>query len=538
MRKCRPLAAEQNERPCRRAARSTTRGPTAPSADAPRRSSTRARRRWPAPPSTASSARKNALRPSSRRWMASPPIANRAAPLPRAARRQHQHRGGQRRHACRSASAPATSAARARRRRVPAIIAAADRSSSVPGVTVCLPPPTGSAASSAASAAKMSASGAASSTRRRSAPSVSAALRLGEQLEMGARRRRDEEQQSRDGYAVRGRLAHRQRVAQEARGPGCPPRVQGRPACADAEARAATDGRPDDAARGTHPLRQELPHGRCGAGQAAHHAAPRRFTHSAAADVAPDAAACAAAARARLTREGGASGARKPTLEASPRSAAQAATCRAVEQQPSAVGHVRQALVADPDLRSTDSSTPKRFRELDDVQIHPGASFALGRSITVDVSLGGSLCGSYAIEKRPCSDGRARGVAGARRQRSLRREEALMTILGVLGMIGCVAWSIVCASSYVGHMDTGDQAGFALGMLFLVTIGIPITGTLLAAGAAGEEAPRRTAIVNAALAGSLASGRCSSSPVRRSTTVSSSLRSGPAPRRSSTRATC
>jgi hypothetical protein len=81
-----------------------------------------------------------------------------------------------------------------------------------------------------------------------------------------------------------------------------------------------------------------------------------------------------------------------------------------------------------------------------------------------------------------------------------------MTILGTLGMIGCVAWSIVCASSYVGHRDTGDQAGFALGMLFLVSIGIPITGALLAAGAAGEEAPRRTAVVNAALAASLGAG--------------------------------
>jgi hypothetical protein len=58
-----------------------------------------------------------------------------------------------------------------------------------------------------------------------------------------------------------------------------------------------------------------------------------------------------------------------------------------------------------------------------------------------------------------------------------------MLIPGTLAMFGCVLFCVLNIVAYVRHMRSGDQAGFALGMLFLITWFIPLSAALLLGGA-------------------------------------------------------
>ena len=58
-------------------------------------------------------------------------------------------------------------------------------------------------------------------------------------------------------------------------------------------------------------------------------------------------------------------------------------------------------------------------------------------------------------------------------------------------MLGCVALALLNATAYVRHLDSGDQAGFALGTLFLVGWFLPIAAVLLLVGAIGVAPPQQ-----------------------------------------------
>ncbi|HUK61981.1 MAG TPA: hypothetical protein VLV15_01570, partial [Dongiaceae bacterium] len=81
-----------------------------------------------------------------------------------------------------------------------------------------------------------------------------------------------------------------------------------------------------------------------------------------------------------------------------------------------------------------------------------------------------------------------------------------MMVLALMALLACVEWTAFARASYVGHIDSGDQAGFAIGILFVVTVGIPITGVLLAAGTAAESHHRRPGLIRALIATVLVAG--------------------------------
>jgi hypothetical protein len=57
-------------------------------------------------------------------------------------------------------------------------------------------------------------------------------------------------------------------------------------------------------------------------------------------------------------------------------------------------------------------------------------------------------------------------------------------------MLACVALAVLNAQGYVRHLDTGDQAGFALGTFFLVGWFLPVAAVLLLVGAIGTASPK------------------------------------------------
>jgi hypothetical protein len=59
----------------------------------------------------------------------------------------------------------------------------------------------------------------------------------------------------------------------------------------------------------------------------------------------------------------------------------------------------------------------------------------------------------------------------------------ILLIPGILAMFGCVAITLENILAYVRHLDSGDQAGFALGNLFLTVWFLPVTAILLLGGA-------------------------------------------------------
>ncbi len=62
-------------------------------------------------------------------------------------------------------------------------------------------------------------------------------------------------------------------------------------------------------------------------------------------------------------------------------------------------------------------------------------------------------------------------------------------IPGIVAMFWCLALAALNVGSYVRHLDTGDQAGFALGTVFLVLWFLPIADTLLLIGTIGLAPP-------------------------------------------------
>ena len=52
-------------------------------------------------------------------------------------------------------------------------------------------------------------------------------------------------------------------------------------------------------------------------------------------------------------------------------------------------------------------------------------------------------------------------------------------MVGALGMLGCVGQAMLEISGYLRHVKSGDQAGTALGRLFLIVWFIPATAAVL-----------------------------------------------------------
>jgi hypothetical protein len=84
-------------------------------------------------------------------------------------------------------------------------------------------------------------------------------------------------------------------------------------------------------------------------------------------------------------------------------------------------------------------------------------------------------------------------------------------IVACLGVWGCTSLARLSIDGYLRHRATGDQAGFALGMAFLVFGFVPTTSIALVLGTAPGAAPAgRTGLTGwlarLAVAGALVAG--------------------------------
>jgi hypothetical protein len=61
----------------------------------------------------------------------------------------------------------------------------------------------------------------------------------------------------------------------------------------------------------------------------------------------------------------------------------------------------------------------------------------------------------------------------------------------MLALSGCVALALLNVAGYVRHLDSGDQAGFALGTFFLVGWFLPIAAVMLMVGAVWVAPPQQ-----------------------------------------------
>jgi len=94
----------------------------------------------------------------------------------------------------------------------------------------------------------------------------------------------------------------------------------------------------------------------------------------------------------------------------------------------------------------------------------------------------------------------------------LRREESLIRLVpGILALLASAALAVLNIGAYVRHLDSGDQAGFALGNLFLVVWFLPTAAVLLLAGSilfgpprtGQERRPLRTIVMVVLIAGAV-----------------------------------
>lgn len=87
--------------------------------------------------------------------------------------------------------------------------------------------------------------------------------------------------------------------------------------------------------------------------------------------------------------------------------------------------------------------------------------------------------------------------------------DPMRLIPGMVAMLACVGLGILNVQGYLRHLDTGDQAGFALGTFFLVGWLLPGTAVALLIGAIGfphSETPREAGIPRGIAAAALIAG--------------------------------